>query len=207
MISAILTIISNFILTAIAKSGYLGIFFLAAFGAANIPIPSEIIWPFVGFLASPAAPSVGGLDLLFAIFVGVAGDLSGALFSYWLGYQTRKKVFHWDNHNVSASVERARKWLDRFGDWAVFFCRMTPVARAFISFPIGVLKFKSIPRFAVLTACGSLVWFSTLAYLGFIFGENWRTLEDYFREFDYVIIVAILAVGIWFVWKYFKKIK
>lgn len=182
------------------KAGYWGIFFLAAFGAANIPIPSEIIWPFSGFLANS-----GKINMWFAIFVGVVGDLSGALFSYWLGYQTRKNVFHWDNHKISANVERARKWLDRFGDWAVFLCRMTPVARAFISFPLGVLKFKSIPRFAVLTAAGSFIWFSFLSYLGFVFGENWQILQNYFRKFDYAIVAVIAIIGIWSIWKYFKK--
>jgi membrane protein DedA with SNARE-associated domain len=196
----ILGLISNFVLAVIEKGGYFGIFFLSGFGAANIPVPSEIIWPFSGFLANS-----GKLNLWLAIFVGVAGDLSGALFSYWLGYQTRKNVFHWNNHKVSASVERAKKWLDRFGDWAVFLCRMTPVARAFISFPLGILKFKSIPRFAVLTATGSFIWFSFLAYLGFIFGENWQILQVYFRRFDYVIIVVIMIIGGWGIWKYHKK--
>lgn len=200
MITLILEIISNFVLTAIAKAGYWGIFFLAVFGAANIPIPSEIIWPFSGFLANS-----GKINMWFAIFVGIVGDLSGALFSYWLGYQTRKNVFHWDNHKISANVERARKWLDRFGDWAVFLCRMTPVARAFISFPLGVLKFKSIPRFAVLTVFGSFVWFSFLSYLGFVFGENWQILQNYFRKFDYVIIVVILAIIGWWGWRYFNN--
>lgn len=200
MISIILITISNFILTAIGKAGYLGIFFLSALGAANIPIPSEIIWPFSGFLAN-----IGKINFWFAIFVGVIGDLLGALFSYWLGYQARKNILHWDNHKISVNVERARKWLNRFGDWAVFLCRMTPVARAFISFPLGVLKFKSIPRFAVLTAGGSFIWFSFLSYLGFIFGENWQVLQDYFRKFDYVIVVVIAIIGIWSIWKYFKK--
>ncbi|MCL5004359.1 MAG: DedA family protein [Patescibacteria group bacterium] len=200
MISLILGTISQYVLLVIDKIGYAGIFFLAALGAANIPIPSEVIWPFSGFLAN-----TGKISFWLAIFIGVAGDLAGSLFSYWLGYQARKNVFHWDNHKISANVERARKWLDRFGDWAVFLCRMTPVARAFISFPLGVLKFKSISRFAALTAFGSFVWFSFLSYLGFVFGENWQVLQIYFRKFDYVIVAVILIIGVWGIWKYFKK--
>ncbi len=191
MSSSILQIIFNYILLIIETAGYSGIFILMFLESVNIPIPSEIIMPFSGFLA------VSGIfNFWLAVFVGALGNLIGSLFSYWLGYLIRKGVLHWNNHKVSAEVERARQWLDRFGDWAVFISRILPIVRTFISFPLGVLKINSLWRFSVLTFAGSFVWSAFLAYLGFIFGKNWQILEIYFRKFDYLILILIIIAAI-----------
>ena len=125
MISIILETISVYTLLIIETTGYFGVFILMVLESANIPIPSEIIMPFSGFLASPAGSPTGKgvFNFWLVIFIGAFGNLIGSLFSYWLGYLTRKGVFHWNNHKVSAEVERARQWLARFGDWAVFISR------------------------------------------------------------------------------------
>ncbi len=208
MISLILEIISNYILLIISKTGYVGIFFLMALESANIPIPSEVIMPFSGFLAASGvfSPSVllrtnpelaEWVGFWLVVVIGAVGNLSGSLFSYWLGYLVRKNILFWDNHKVSAAVKRAQEWTKRFGDWAIFFSRLLPVVRTFISFPLGILKVPSLWNFSFLTFMGSFIWSAFLAWLGFTLGKNWEILQVYFRKFDYLILILIIAIIIW----------
>ncbi len=201
MISIILETISVYTLLIIETTGYFGVFILMVLESANIPIPSEIIMPFSGFLAAS-----GVFNFWLIVFIGAFGNLVGSLFSYWLGYLTRKGVFHWNNHKVSAEVERARQWLDRFGDWAVFISRILPVIRTFISFPLGIIKVKSLWRFSILTFAGSFIWSAFLTYLGFIFGKNWEILSVYFRKFDYLILALILITAGWWLWRHMARL-
>ena len=203
MISLILETISKFVLMAIDKTGYFGVFILMVLESANIPIPSEVIMPFSGFLASPAGNGVFNFWLV--VFIGALGNLAGSLFSYWLGYLIRHNILHWNSHRVNAEVERAQKWLNRWGDWAIFISRLLPVVRTFISFPLGVLKTKSLWKFSLLTFSGSFIWSAFLAYLGLILGKNWQVLHIYFQKFDYSIVVIIAIGGIWFVWNHYIK--
>jgi len=200
MISVILEIISGYILSIIETTGYLGIFFLMVLESANIPIPSEVIMPFSGFLVAS-----GVFNFWLVVLMGSLGNLVGSLFSYWLGYLVNRGVLKWNNHRVSTEIERAKKWVSRFGDWAVFFSRLLPIARTFISFPLGILKVKSLWRFSILTFIGSFIWSTFLTYLGFILGKNWKILEVYFRKFDYLILILILLVIGWWLRKHFKN--
>src|SRR3989344_1607831 len=200
MISAILEIISRYVLLIIEQTGYAGVFFLMFLESVNIPIPSEIIMPFSGFLVAKNI-----FNFWLVIFFGALGNLAGSLFSYWLGYLVRKGILHWNNNKVSGEVEKARLWVDRFGDWAIFISRILPVVRTFISFPLGVLMVKSLWRFSVLTFSGSFLWSLFLAYLGFITGQNWQILHVYFRKLDYFILAAIVIGIAWMIWKYFRN--
>ncbi len=200
MISVILGIVSNLILIIIQKGGYLGVFFLMALESANIPIPSEVIMPFSGFLASS-----GVFYFWLVVLVGALGNLGGSLFSYWLGYLVRKNVVHWNNDKISAQVARAQEWTRRFGGWAIFLSRILPVVRTFISFPLGVLKVKSLWQFSALTFIGAFIWSSFLAWLGFVLGKNWASIQIYFHQFDYLILILILVAIGWGTWKHFKK--
>jgi len=192
MMVGILSIISEFILRIIETAGYFGIFFLMTLESANIPIPSEIIMPFSGFLVSMSTFSFWAV-----VLAGTFGNLTGSLFSYWLGYLIRKGIFYRDSQKVSIEVKRAQKWLARFGDLAIFISRLLPIVRTFISFPLGVIKTKSLWRFSFLTFGGSLIWSILLTYLGLIFGKNWKVLSIYFRKFDYIILVLLGAAFIW----------
>lgn len=200
MISLILETISNFILLTIQKTGYLGVFFLMVLESANIPIPSEIIMPFSGFLVAS-----GIFNFWLVVIFGVFGNLAGSLFSYWFGYLVRRGILKWNNHKVSVEIERAKEWVKRFGDWAIFFSRLLPIVRTFISFPLGILKFKSLWRFSILTFVGSFIWSTFLTWLGFLLGKNWAVLQIYFREFDYIILILILAGIGWWLWRHFKN--
>jgi len=201
MISSLLATISAFVLFVIEKTGYLGIFLLMAVESANIPVPSEIIMPFSGFLVSS-----GVFYFWIVVLVGALGNLVGSLFSYWLGHLVRHNVLLWNSHEkISEEVERAKKWTDRFGDWAIFFSRLLPIVRTFISFPLGVLKVRSLWRFSILTFAGSFIWSVFLTWLGLALGDNWESLEIYFRKFDYLILGLIVIGGIWWIWRHFMK--
>ncbi|MBI5306561.1 DedA family protein [Candidatus Wolfebacteria bacterium] len=201
MVSLILETILNFTLGVIGWGGYWGVFVLMALESANIPIPSEVIMPFSGFLALLAGPPAGGFNFWLVVLIGAFGNLAGSLFSYWLGYLIRHNVLHWNHHRVSAEVDRAQKWLDRWGDWAIFISRLLPVVRTFISFPLGILKTKSLWKFSYLTFGGSFIWSAFLAYLGFILGENWQVLHIYFRKFDYLIVGLAIMAGIFILYR------
>lgn len=203
MISSLIGAVSVFILSFIEKAGYIGIFLLMALESANIPIPSEIIMPFSGFLVSS-----GVFNFWLVVFAGALGNLIGSLFSYWLGYLVRHNILLWNNRDrVSGEVERARKWTEHFGDWAVFFSRLLPIVRTFISFPLGVLKVASLWRFSIFTFAGSFIWSAFLAWLGLTLGDNWESLGFYFRRFDYLILVLIIMGLIWWGWRHFRKNK
>ncbi|NCN95062.1 DedA family protein [Candidatus Wolfebacteria bacterium] len=199
MIFTILETVSNFILLIVRDTGYLGVFLLMFLESMNLPISSEIIMPFSGFLA------VSGIfNFWLVVFLGALGNLFGSLFSYWLGFLSRKGFL---KNADSKNIERAKKWLFFFGDWTAFISRVLPIVRTFISFPLGVLGVKSIWKFSVLTFSGSFIWSFFLAWLGFILGENWQSLEVYFRKFDYLILAAILAIIIWWIWSHFRNNK
>jgi membrane protein DedA with SNARE-associated domain len=203
MAETLLGAVSAFTLSAIEKTGYIGVFFLMALESANIPIPSEIIMPFSGFLVSSEVFSFWPV-----VLIGALGNLAGSLFSYWLGYLARNKVFLWNSgKKISAEIERAQKWTEKFGDWAAFLSRLLPIVRTFISFPLGVLKVKSLWRFSAFTFAGSFVWSAFLTWLGLKLGENWESMEVWFRKFDYAILALIIIGGIWWGWRHFAKNK
>lgn len=189
-------IIAQFVLKIIAAGGYFGVFFLMALESANIPVPSEIIMPFSGFLVS-----AGGFNLWLIVLAGASGNLAGSLFSYWLGTMARRNVLRWNNHKINNEAERAEKWLNKWGNFAVFASRLLPVVRTFVSFPAGVMK-MNLAKFSALTFLGSAIWCFILAEIGLILRSRWSILSVYFHRFDYLIVAAILGAAVyWFYWK------
>ena len=194
MISLILQAVSSFILFVIGKIGYLGIFFLMTLQSANIPVPSEIVMSFSGFLVGQ-----GIFRFWFVVLAGAFGNLLGALISYQIAANLMKNGF-FDKYRFfrflvnPRSVELSDRWFKKYGPVSVFLGRMVPVISTFISFPAGLKKMK-ISTFASLTFLGSLIWGTILTWLGFALGENWETLKVYFQKFDYLILALILLTG------------
>ena len=204
MISLFLQTISSFILQIIETTGYLGIFFLMFLQSLNIPIPSEIIMPFSGFLVQQ-----GIFYFWLVVLAGTFGNLAGALISYYLasslvknGWREKYKILKIliSDHNIRL----AEKWFQKYGSFSIFLGRMTPIISTFISFPAGLAKMK-ISTFSVLTFSGSFIWSTFLTYLGFVFAENWQVLQVYFRKFDYLILALILIVAGWWIWRHFNN--
>lgn len=191
MITQILSLLSSFIINLIKKIGYPGVFLLMALESCNLPIPSEIIMPFSGYLSVASSR----FNFFLLTFVGALGNLVGSLISYglayWLGGSLEKffksKIF------FKKDYERAEKFFQRFGLLSIFLARLLPIIRTFISFPAGVFRIPLLP-FIFLTFLGSFIWSGFLAGLGFYLGEHWREMELYFRQFDLFIFSIILVI-------------
>ncbi|MBI4114791.1 MAG: DedA family protein [Candidatus Niyogibacteria bacterium] len=204
MVQAALEIASSFILSIIDSSGYAGIFFLMTLESAAIPIPSEIIMPFSGFLAAE-----GNLLFFVAVFTGTLGNLAGSLILYAVGYyggrhfvvRYGRYIFFSERHLLTAE-----RWFVRFGGLAAFFGRMLPIVRTYISFPAGFAR-MDMRKFILYTVAGSFVWSLFLTWVGFILGERWKEIETYARKFD-ILIGATLITGIVYgIWFHIKKRK
>ena len=184
--------------------GYTGVALMMAIESCNIPLPSELIMPYAGYMVQQ-----GKMDFHLAAFAGALGCVIGSLPSYWIGYYGGKgflqkygKWFLITPHDL----EQAQKWTDRFGDWAFFICRMLPIVRTFISLPAGTLKARFWP-FILLTFVGSWVWCYGLVYVGVIFGENLEAFKHLWHKFDVAIAIVIVGLGGWYVWSHIKHFR
>lgn len=202
MTERILAVVFVFIKAVIAATGYGGIAFLMAIESACIPLPSELIMPFAGYLVFE-----GKMSLLWAATAGAIGCNLGSLVAYEIGcYGGRPLVERYGRWILL--TRRELDWADRFfqrwGDAAVFIARLLPVIRTFIALPAGIARMSRL-RFHVYTFLGSWPWCFGLAWLGLKLGANWRQLGKYFHQFDAVIGV-LLVLGIsYFVWTHWQN--
>lgn len=198
----ILEWISSLIISVIEKTGYAGVATLMALESANIPIPSEIIMPFAGYLVS-----AGKFNLLWVVFWGAFGNLAGSIVSYYFGYfGGRPLLYKFGRFLIirESDLDLADKWFQRYGAVIIFASRVLPVVRTFISFPAGIAR-MNIVKFSLYTFAGSFIWSYVLAYIGVIMGENWKYLEAYFRKFDWAIIILIVLGAGWWIWRHTIK--
>jgi membrane protein DedA with SNARE-associated domain len=185
------------VISVISTIGYAGITLLMAIESACIPLPSEVIMPFSGYLVY-----TGQFNLWIVALVGAIGCNLGSAVAYEVGYYGgRRLVERYGSYVLLSQTEL--DWADhffaRFGDMTVLISRMLPVIRTFIALPAGVARMPRM-RFHVYTFVGSFPWCLGLAYLGMKAGENWKYLGKYFHQFDKVI-GALIALGlVWFVW-------
>lgn len=197
MIGLIITKVSLFILFSISSFGYAGIIVMMAIESASIPLPSEIIMPFAGYLAGR-----GDFNLVLVALSGAFGCLVGSMAAYMVGkYGGRPWIERYGRYLLISrrDLERADGWFSRYGELIIFFSRLLPVVRTFISLPAGVAR-MNVLRFAVYTFLGSIPWCFGLAYIGAVLGENWHMLEGYFHKFDLLIGLGILGTIIYIVW-------
>ena len=203
MVEQILTVLVAFIEKFITTFGAFGISILMAIESCNIPLPSEAILPFAGYLVT-----IGKIpNIHVAAFFGAIGCVIGSIPSYYLGYFGGRTFFEKYGKYVLVSkkdLEEADKWVDKYGDWAFFFCRMLPVVRTFISLPAGILRARK-RTFFILTFLGSLIWSYLLVYVGIILGENFKTLKHIWHKFDAVIIAVCVVLGVAYIYKHIKK--
>lgn len=202
MTEKILGVVFLFIKSVIASTGYGGIVILMAIESACIPLPSELIMPFAGYLVFE-----GSMKLLVVATVGAIGCNLGSLVAYEIGFHGGRPLVEKYGRWILFS-RRELDWADRFfarwGYLAVFLGRLLPVVRTFIALPAGIARMPR-GRFHVYTFLGSWPWCLGLAYLGMKMGENWRQLGKHFHEFD-VLILALLIVGIvWFAWTHWQN--
>jgi len=195
MIATILAAIAGFITSTISALGYSGIVALMAIESACVPLPSEVIMPFSGYLASAGRFTVFGTAL-----AGAAGCVVGSIVAYAIGrYGGRSVALKYGRFVLVApsDIRRADVWFEKYGQWTVFVSRLLPVVRTFISLPAGIARMKSVP-FVIWTFVGSLPWCYALSFVGFKLRENWAALEPWFRKFDILIgVVIVICAAIW----------
>lgn len=203
-LDAILVPLAKMIEHTISNMGPSGIVLLMAIESANIPLPSEAILPFAGFLVAK-----GVFSIHVAAFAGAIGCVIGSTPSYYLGYWGGRpfveKYGKWFLISKK-DLEIADKWTEKYGDGAFFICRMLPVVRTFISLPAGILK-ANFPKFITFTFLGSLIWSYVLVYTGMKLGEHFEQLKNIWHKFDIAIVAIVLILFGIYVYKHIKHLK
>lgn len=202
MIEWILSVLAGFVIATISRMGYGGIVLLMAIESACIPLPSEIIMPFSGYLVYR-----GEMHLQLVALAGAMGCVLGSIVAYYAGAWGGRPLVEKYGKYVLIShhdLELADRWFQRHGDITVFVGRLLPVIRTFIAFPAGVARMP-LWRFNVYTFVGSYIWCLALAWIGMKLGEHWNTLGVYFHRFDAVIGLIILVAIIWYVRRHLRQ--
>jgi membrane protein DedA with SNARE-associated domain len=192
MVEKLLTGLSALVISIISGMGYGGVVLLMGIESACIPLPSEVIMPFAGYLVS-----TGRFGLQAVAIAGAVGCLLGSYVAYFVGATGGRQAFERYGRYVLISpheLEVADHFFARWGSATVFVARLLPVIRTFIAFPAGLSRME-LWRFSLYTLLGSYPWCLGLAYAGMKLGEHWRDLAPYFHRFDNLIGVLVL-VGI-----------
>ena len=200
MVEQIFPALTNWIIISISEMGYLGVLILMAIESACIPLPSEIIMPFAGYLVS-----VGRFNLFAVATVGALGCNVGSTLAYIAAAKGgRRAIERWGAYALIRpdELERAEQFFVQYGNVTVFAGRLLPVVRTFIAFPAGLARMP-ILKFQAYTFLGSWPWCFGLAYIGFMLGERWHsdpTFRQLFHQVDAFIVALLLAGVAWFVW-------
>ncbi|MBI2935370.1 MAG: DedA family protein [Chloroflexi bacterium] len=182
-----------------------GVVLLMAIESACIPLPSELIMPLSGWMLIQAKDHPAWYTLLAGLY-GAVGNLLGSLVAYWVGAKGGRPFLERYGRYLLITprdLERADRWFARYGGAIVFFSRMLPVIRTFISFPAGVARMNLL-RFSVYTLVGSFPWSVGLAYGGYLLGENWEALRRAMRPFDIPILALAALLIALYAWHHLR---
>ena len=204
MVTQLIEALGIWIIGVISALGYGGIVLCMAIESACIPLPSEIIMPFSGYLAC-----TGRFNIWWTGIAGAAGCVAGSVAAYAAGvYGGRPFIEKYGKYILIShhDLELADRWFTRYGDWAIFFSRLLPVVRTFISLPAGISRMP-FWRFVLYTFTGSVPWCLLLAWIGMKLGSNWNTLRNYFHRADLAIGILIAAGAAWWIWRHVKGLR
>ena len=200
----ILVPIIGFIEHTISTMGPLGVSLLMAIESCNIPLPSEAILPFAGYLVSK-----GVFSIHVAAWAGAFGCVLGSIPSYYLGYFGGRpfieKYGKWFLIS-KRDLEMADKWEQKYGNAAFFICRMLPIVRTFISLPAGILK-ANFKQFILFTFLGSLIWSYPLVFVGMKLGQHTEVLKAFWHKFDIAIVLILGILFVLYLVNHFKHLK
>jgi len=201
VLETILKPITSFVLSVISAWGYAGIVVCMTIESACIPLPSEVIMPFSGYLVTTGRFTLWGVAL-----AGAIGNVLGSWIGYWLGSvggrPLAERLSRWHVVRVE-EYDRADRWLHRHGLQVAFWTRLVPIVRTFVSFPAGAARVP-IARFTMYTFVGSYIWSFILAWVGAKFGEHWESIHEVWRGFDLAVLVALVALFLLWLRSHFK---
>lgn len=200
-ISSAFAWVGTAIAAVLAATGYGGVVVLMALESAGIPIPSEVIMPFAGSLAAQ-----GSLDVWLVALAGAAGCVVGSVGAYLVGARAGRGLL--ERHGRWLLITRhdldlADRWFARHGGASVFWGRLLPIVRTYISFPAGIARMP-FGRFVLYTFLGSLPWTGGLAFAGYVLRENWGAVKPYFHVLEMVVAALLTAGFAWWVWRHVR---
>jgi membrane protein DedA with SNARE-associated domain len=200
MTAKILTALSTFVILVISTGGYFGILALMAIESACIPLPSEVIMPFSGYLVY-----TGRFSLLWVATMGALGCNVGSAIAYAIGYYGGRPLVEKYGSYILLTrheLDLADRFFARYGSVTVFISRLLPVVRTFIALPAGIARMEQV-RFHLYTFVGSWPWCLGLAYVGMKLGERWDSdprLKQWFHRLDAVILGLVVIAAVLFLW-------
>ncbi|WCK56519.1 DedA family protein [Aneurinibacillus sp. Ricciae_BoGa-3] len=198
----LLEALSTFVMNLIQALGHTGIFIAMLIESACIPLPSEVVMLFGGFLVAKGSLTFWGVAL-----AGILGNLVGSILTYWVAIYVGVPLIKRYGRYILVNpehIDKAEQWFRRYGDWAVFFGRILPVIRTFISLPAGIAR-MNFTKFVLFTALGCIPWNIGLTYLGVKLGDHWHSVEPYFKPVSYLILLIVVIFVIRFVYKNMRK--
>jgi len=185
--------LANFVINIISNSGYLGIFALMTVESALIPIPSEVIMPFSGYLVS-----TGKFNPILVTLAGGAGNLVGSLIAYFIGIKLgREVILRYGKYILlnKSHLDWAESFFKKHGDKTTFVTRLLPGIRTYISLPAGIAK-MDLKKFSAYTFAGSIIWSAILMYVGITLGAEWNKIRDYSHYIDAIVGIGIIIIVI-----------
>lgn len=204
IISYLFELLAKIVITTIEFTGYSGVFFLMLVESCGIPMPSEIIMPFAGFLVNQ-----GKFNFWLVSIAGALGNLAGSLLAYYIGAKGGRLLLEKYGKYILISkhdLDTADRWFNKYGNLAVFFGRLLPVIRTYISFPAGIAK-MDIKKFSIYTFLGALPWCILFTWLGTKLGDNWEVIREKMHNFDLLILFLIILLIVYYLMRHIKSRK
>jgi len=186
----------------IESLGYWGIFLAMTLESACIPLPSEIIMPFAGFVVWEGELTLWGITL-----VGALGNLFGSMIAYYVGLKGGRPLLEKYGKYIlitPSKLNLADEWFSKYGQEAVLISRVLPGLRTFISLPAGITH-MDLKKFIVYTFFGSLPWCFVLGYIGVLMGPEWEIIKGYMYVFDIIVGIGVVIFLAYFIYHYHDK--
>lgn len=203
-LSEIFATIGSFALSMISTFGYSGIFILMMLESMVVPVPSELVMPFAGFLIEK-----GSFTFPFVILASTFGSITGSLIFYYVGKTGGHSIVETYGKYVLINhedVKKTEEWFIKRGELTIFFGRLVPVIRHLISLIAGIGK-MNVKKFTFYTIIGAALWNAILAYLGFILGQHWDEVNQYTDQISLVILILLIGFVVYFAYRHIKKKK
>jgi len=204
ILTDIFTVIGSFALSTISQLGYTGIFFLMMLESMIVPVPSEFVMPFAGFLVAQ-----GSFNVILVMLASTLGSIAGSLIFYYIGKTGGHSLVEKYGKYVlvdTSDIKKTESWFYKRGDLTVFLARLVPVVRHLISFIAGIGK-MNVKKFIVYTILGATLWNGILTYLGFLLGQHWEEVSQYLESLDIIIVILLILGCVYFVYRHLTRTK